>query len=84
IINVLGLFLFFIPIYSLRLTYFWLLVVSLIFAIYYFFAYIIVESNNVIKQIYEQEILGLYYNSDEPTTFKPDILTKVNDGSRTT
>ncbi|MFP3355712.1 hypothetical protein R0K17_00010 [Planococcus sp. SIMBA_143] len=84
IINVLGLFLFFIPIYSLRLTYFWLLVVSLIFAIYYFFAYIIVESNKVIKQIYEQEILGLYYNSDEPTTFKPDILTKVNDGSRTT
>ncbi len=84
IINVFGLFLFFIPIYSLRLTYFWLLVVSLIFAIYYFFAYIIVESNKVIKQIYEQEILGFYYNSDEPTTFKPDIITKVNDGSRTT
>lgn len=84
IINVLGLFLFVIPNYSLRLTYFWLLVISLIFAIYYFFAYIIVESNKVIKQIYEQEVLGLYYNSDEPTTFKPDLLTKVNDGSRTT
>jgi len=84
IINVASLFLIIVPNYKFRLILFWVLIVSLIFAIYYFFTYIIVESKRVKKQIYEQEILGLYFNSDDQTTYAPDILTKVNDGSRTT
>lgn len=83
LINVASLFLIIVPNYNFRLLHFWSLIVSLIFAIYYFFTYIIVESKRVKKQIYEQEILGLYYNSNEPTTYGPDIISKVNDGSRT-
>jgi hypothetical protein len=57
----------------------------LVFAIYYFFAYIISENRRVKKQIYEDELLGLYYESDSDS-FKhqeADVLTKMSSGSRT-
>lgn len=84
VINVMALFLMLVPNYYFRLIYFWCLIVSLVFAIYYFFAYIIIESNKVKKQVYEQEILGYYFNSNEKTAYQPDIFTKVIEGSRTT
>ncbi|WP_117168501.1 hypothetical protein [Paraliobacillus sediminis] len=83
LINISSLFLIVVSNPTFRLIHFWVLIVSLIFAIYYFFTYIIVESRNVTKQIYEQEILGHYYNSSEPTTYCPDIKAQVNNGSRT-
>lgn len=84
VINVLSLFLIFVPYPLFRFIHFLILLVSLFFAIYYFFAYIIVESNRVKKQIYELEVLGLYYSSDEVSTFEADIKTGVCNGSRTT
>jgi len=84
IINVFSLFLIFVQDPLFRLVHFLILLVSLIFAIYYFFAYIIIESNRVKKQIYELELLGLYYSSADVTTFEADIKTKVPNGSRTT
>lgn len=83
-INVASLFLLAVQNYQFRLIHFWVLIVSLIFAIYYFFTYIIVESKGVKKQIYRQELLGHYYNSNQETTYEPDIITKVCNGSRTT
>lgn len=59
------------------------LVLSLIFGIYYFFAYILVANKLVSKQIYIQELLGLYYDSDNETTFEVDKLVKMSNGSRT-
>ncbi|MGD7053953.1 hypothetical protein [Sutcliffiella horikoshii] len=83
IINVSSLFLMFVQTYQFRIIIFTVLILSLIFAIFYFFAYIIVENRWVKKQIYEQELLGLYYSSNEVTTFKVDLLVNIKDGSRT-
>ncbi|MDZ5711319.1 hypothetical protein UFB30_03745 [Jeotgalibacillus sp. HH7-29] len=83
IINVLALFLMGLNGNIFRMIYFWTIVTALAFAIYYFFSYIIVESKNVKKQIYEQELLGLYYNCNEKTTYPADLVTGIMDGSRT-
>ncbi|WP_182199789.1 hypothetical protein [Paraliobacillus salinarum] len=47
-----------------RLTDFLLLVFSLMFAIYYFFSFIIVENHAMKKQIYQTELEGLYIHRD--------------------
>lgn len=60
-----------------------ILVVSLVFGIYYFFAYIMIENRHVKKQIYVQELLGLYYASDKETTFEVDKLVRISNGSST-
>lgn len=60
-----------------------ILVLSLIFSIYYFFAYIMIENSHVKKQIYMQELMGLYYSSDQKTTFEVDKLVKISNGSST-
>ncbi|MEH7439316.1 hypothetical protein V7182_17725 [Neobacillus drentensis] len=83
IVNVGSLFFMFVKVTEFRVVNFMVLTLSLVFAIFYFFAYIIVENRNVRKQIYEQELLGLYYDSDEVTTFEVDRLVELNNGSRT-
>lgn len=83
IINVSSLFLMFVQSIPFRVGNIAVLILSLIFAIFYFFAYIITENKWVRKQIYEQELLGLYYSSNEVTTFKVDFLVNIRDGSRT-
>lgn len=60
-----------------------ILVLSLIFSIYYFFAYIMIENSHVKKQIYMQELMGLYYSSDKKTTFEVDELVNISNGSST-
>lgn len=58
------------------------LILSLVFAIYYFFAYILTENKDVKRQIFIQELVGLYYDSIEPPSFIADRITGVHSGSR--
>ena len=83
IVNMTSLFLMFLQYYEFRIINFLLLMVSLIFAIYYFFAYIISENRLVKKQIYEDELLGLYYENDNYHHQEADVLTEMSGGSRT-
>ncbi|MCM3636567.1 hypothetical protein M3152_02455 [Sporosarcina luteola] len=83
-INVSSLLLIFIDNPLFRLTNFIVLIVSLIFAIYYFFSYIIIESPFVKKQIYRKELLGFYFSNNEVTNFEADIQTEICNGSRST
>src|SRR5699024_7984014 len=64
LINIASLFLMFITSEPFGFYNFILLVISLTFATFYFFAYIITENNWVRSQIYQQEITGLYYKSE--------------------
>ena len=81
IINVSSLFFMFINQPIFRLTNFLLLVLSLIFAIYYFFSFIIVENKTVKRQIYQTELEGLYYKSNNEDHHEADVLTRMNAGS---
>ncbi|MFC4386592.1 hypothetical protein ACFOZ1_02085 [Gracilibacillus marinus] len=56
---------------------------SLVFAIYYFFAYIIIENKYIKNRILEQELLGHYIKSKDKTSYNPDIVAKIEDGMRT-
>lgn len=82
VINVSSLFFMFVQTVPFRMIHFLLLTVSLVFAIYYFFAYIISENTRVKKQIYEDELLGLYYESDSFDHQEADVLTRMSGGSR--
>ncbi len=42
-----------------------------------------IDNRLVRKQIYIQELLGLYYDSDKETRFEVDRLVKMSNGSRT-
>lgn len=83
IINVSSLFLMFVKVTEFRIANLFVLVLSLVFAIFYFFNYIIIENKGVRKQILEQELLGLYYDSNNETNFEVDLLVEMNNGSRT-
>ncbi|MDR0138849.1 hypothetical protein RFW18_13925 [Metabacillus idriensis] len=83
IINVFSLFLMFVETYEFRLINSLFLMISLVFAIYYFFAYIISENKLVKIQIYEDELRGLYYESDNLNHQEADVLTEMKGGSRT-
>ena len=79
--NVSSLFFMFINNEVFRLTNFLLLVFSLIFAIYYFFSFIIVENKVVRKQIYQAELEGLYIHSKNTNHQEADVLTEMSSGS---
>jgi hypothetical protein len=83
VVNVVSLFLMVLPMENFRLTNFILLVISLSFAIYYFFGYILSENKLVKKQIYENEIVGLYIDSDNVNHQEADVLTGMSPGSST-
>ena len=83
LINVVSLIFLFTENETYRVNNIKILLVSLIFAIYYFFAYVIVENRFVKQQIYAQELLGLYYDSDQVTNFEADLIAKMSNGSRT-
>lgn len=59
------------------------LLVSLIFAIYYFFSYILVENDKVKHQIYENELTGLFYKDNNTDHFEVDMLVKIPAGNKT-
>lgn len=82
IINVVSLSSMFVQVDWLRLVNFAVLILSSIFAIYYFFNFILVENKGVKDQIFMDEILGMYYKSDDVTTFYPDLLTEMHNGWR--
>ena len=83
-INVLSLFTMFIDMSLVRVLNFFLLIFALIFAIMYFFGYILVENNKVMKQVYMVEMMGLY--CDDPNMlehFPIDKYVGMPGGNRT-
>jgi hypothetical protein len=82
IINVSSLFFMFVQTYRFRVMHFGLLTISLVFAISSFFSSIIPENKRGKKQIYEDELLGLYFESDNFNHQEADVLTRMNGGSR--
>lgn len=81
VINVSSLFLMFIDNYTFRIVNFSLLILSLIFAIYYFFTFIIVDNKSVRKQIYQMELEGAYIDSDHQDHHIADKITGMKSGS---
>ncbi|USK59565.1 hypothetical protein [Peribacillus asahii] len=53
----------------------------MIFAIYYFFSFIIIENKSVSKQIYQSELEGLYIESENTNHQEADVLTEMSSGS---
>ncbi|MFA1642604.1 hypothetical protein AB5N96_07045 [Chryseomicrobium imtechense] len=60
VINLSSIFMVIVDDQGLRIIHFFVLMTSLVFAIYYFFSFIIVENRAVKRQIIMQEILGHY------------------------
>lgn len=83
LINILALFALFFTDDRFRITIFVCLTVSLSFAIYYFFGYILRENRHVKNQLYENEFIGLYYKDDTPPGAECDRLAGMNNGFRT-
>ncbi|GAD79486.1 hypothetical protein [Vibrio ezurae] len=83
LINIFSLFSMFTTIYSVRVINLVILILSLAFAIYYFFAYILIKNPRVNNQIYMDELLGIYYDSNDKTNFEADIITEMSNGWRT-
>ncbi|MER2190048.1 MAG: hypothetical protein ABS951_03735 [Solibacillus sp.] len=81
VVNVSSLFLMFVDNYTFRIINFILLILSLIFAIYYFFTFIIVDNKSVRKQIYQMELEGSYIHSNNEKHHDADELTRMNSGS---
>lgn len=82
-INIISLILMFNTFYQARVINFVVLLISLIFAIYYFFGFILTENNEIKLQILKDELLGMYYDSDDLTNFEADILAGMSTGWRT-
>ena len=82
IVNISSLLCLFVNNNVLRNINFIILLLSLMFAIYYFFSYILIENSNVKKQIFEQEFIGLYCKSNKKPSFDADLITNMNCGSR--
>lgn len=83
LINMISLFIMFINIPQLQIINSIILVFSLIFAIVYFFGFILVENKLVIKQIYNEELLGLYIDSSDTNHFYVDTMVKMSSGTTT-
>lgn len=83
IINILALFALYFTDDNLRMTIFIGLTICLSFAIYYFFGFILKENSSVKSQLYENEFIGLYYKDDTPPGAECDLVTKMNNGFRT-
>lgn len=83
IINVLSLISMFLDYGLLNAINSIVLVISLTFAIYYFFSYILVENEMVKKQIDEQELTGMYYKSEDDKHFEVDCLVNIPNGYKT-
>lgn len=82
-INIISLISMFTTIQVIRTVNFVILLLSVIFAIYYFFAFILIENPKVKRQIYRSELLGMYYKSNNITNFEADKITNINNGWRT-
>lgn len=83
LINVISLFTMFINEPLIRIINFILLIFSLIFAIVYFFRFILIENKGVVKQVYLRELLGLYCDSSDIEHFYVDNMVNMNPGTRT-
>ncbi len=83
LVNIVSLFSMFTTIYVVRVINLVVLMLSLAFAIYYFFAYILIKNPRVKNQIYINELLGIYYDSNDRTNFEADVITEMSNGFRT-
>lgn len=84
LINIISLFTMLISEPKIRLINFIILIFSVIFAIVYFFGFILIENKWVIRQIYISEILGMYCDDNNKEHFYIDTMVKMNSGNRTT
>lgn len=82
-VNVVSIFTMFSTTNSYHTVNFFLLLLSLVFAIYYFFGFIIIENKRVVRKIYLQEMAGLYKKSENTKHFRIDRLVGMNGGSTT-
>ncbi|MBU3133141.1 hypothetical protein KPL40_11835 [Clostridium gasigenes] len=83
LINVLSLFSMAIGNTAIRLITFIFLIQSFIFAIIYFFSFILIENKLVFKEVYIKELLGLYRDSPDTEHFYVDDMVNMNPGTRT-
>lgn len=83
LINIGNLFLMFVEKPWIRILNFIFLVFSLVFAIYYFFRFILIENKYVVKQVYIRELLGMYCDSEDSEHFYMDEFVNMNNGTRT-
>jgi hypothetical protein len=83
LINIISLFTMAATNEYIRNLDFILLIFSLIFAIYYFFGFILVENIWVQEQVFKSELLGLYFSDDDKEHLKVDQVVKMNPGNRT-
>lgn len=81
-INIVSLFSMFVSVGFFRSFNFLALLLSLVFAIFYFFSFILIENPSVKRQIHISQLLGLYYKSDDVSTFDADLYVKMNNGWR--
>lgn len=84
VINTLALFTLYLTDDYFRTTIFIGLTICLSFAIYYFFGFILRENSSVKSQLFENEFIGLYYKDNTPPGAECDLITKMNNGYRTT
>jgi hypothetical protein len=83
VINISSLFIMFSDLPIVRLVNFIVLILTLIFAIFYFFGFIIIENKRVKEQIYMSELLGLYCDDNNTEHLEIDKKVKMNPGNRT-
>jgi len=83
IINISSLILMTVENEVFRIVNFIVLMSSLIFAIFYFFGYILIENKWVKEQIYNIELLGLYCDSKDTEHLYIDKKVNMNPGTRT-
>lgn len=82
LINIASLFLMFVEQPIIRVVNFILLIISLVFAIFYFFGFIIIENRWVQEKIYMSELLGLYFDDANKKHMEIDRLVSMNPGNR--
>jgi len=80
VVNAVSIYVMMIENHIVKTIIFILLIICLSFIIYYFFSFILVENKSVRHQIIQQEILGLYFDMDNPIDSDNPWLDLVESG----
>lgn len=82
IINAMSLFIMTVSshYFILKAIVFSMLLLSLVFIIYYFFSFILIENQSLTRQVIESEILGLYFDVLSPIESSNPWLDLINFG----
>ena len=83
LINIFTLFIMFTQKPVVRIISFFFILLSLVFAIFYFFGFILIENKLVKEQIYMSELLGLYFKDSNTKHLEIDMKVNMNPGNRT-